>query len=1530
MRDDLGLTIKLKGDTNEFVDAAMRAVEKVRKMAEQKPLHLFAGKDDAEREVNRAKYVSRAVYAEQQKQISNLQKHNNNLVSEQKKLDFIVESMHTSHLAEIEQSEQASVDRRKKKYSLIADFVNKTLAQQHLYEHTHLLKEEAELKESLDRREAMWLRHMKSVANDRLNRPGVSEMKAPDSASRKRQLQAEYGVYYDDSGRPISRDAQSESARRQSASQFVASFEARSKKTAAMTEYERKQAAAAFLADSLRNKKQGDEHQALMDRITNAVARQRTASIIAAERHAASIRRLTKEESDARINSEKKVTDAVAKELAERAKIEERRTRETVRRMGSAAFRHGGSGFGPAIDPVARKAALRDAYGIDGGSLVAGGDPRGNAEELNSRMKERNDRIKAMFNRAGIKTYDPAASRAARAESVRRSTARGHEGSKMNSNIFQLQQVAEDFNAAGFRGASNNLAYLAAQLGGTAGVIALSGLAAVSLGQLAIAGGLIPDPFANATRSAERMNNTMRELAAASSEVELAMIKMSIAAGRSFGELMAKDGKSVTSTSSKVIESLRRTGGKGAPLDAVKRMIEGADDTKIEGMSRFMGMDLEEEMGSVSEAAIKKNTANERKKKLEAIEKKSVEATAAYWAKFGAAGRGDPALMEELDRTLEDRRKELAAMKEEYESSLNPAERKTLKDGAGWWTSAYDTELKGRRKESDAADDEYRVKSSKLDEARKRIRLESEAAAKSLIASEDIAAKRAVAAAVKADPAAMAAIRGTMMSVVKGRLAGATGRAEDNPGIGRARAFDTLGGAIKAAPDMARAEEFDRERKKTYEDILDAERELLRIAEQRIKNNEQEIEQKKKLVEQTMKESASSRDSFMGKGFDLLRNRGRFFMEKAGAPEWMIKQREMGLYKTQAGMLFGQAESAGKVGDHERRLKMLNELQDLQMEVAGSTDNLQLANASFSAAMKTQQLIEQTYAKKKAVTEAEISGLEKLNAATQTYVSQLQVAINAPKIDPVSQDALMKLQQMLALISAVKAGLGAGAAGVTIPGLPAPTPIVSPDGAGGMPKASGGYIKGRGGPTSDDIPARLSNGEYVLRAAAVSKIGRPVLDSMNASGSVPRFASGGSTSLFIDRIEGIREATHRMQWIKWKAEDRRKEAEHQYRLRAIRQNRYSQAGSFSVSNWYDGYGLGKKKPEESPLSVPPLAKSLTPTLPSAMPSYAGMDINIGINEERKQKARAAWLARQQRRAEIAQDKMRARMFRQPGAGADRQTVASRASYDAYLSRQTRLAEHQSAMAARAGAYRAGFANRRNQFNTIEGRKSRSYFGRRRAGYAVGGLVSRNAGIDIGGGVHALGEGYDFMGGVPTWQIEQQRQAQMSAEEFNRRAMADQAARRTKGSMFGAGWGNMYSGGFGGEMYRGGLSPWFRNGQRLNQGSSAGVTDFAGVPTGGYGWMGNTPSSIYSGGFSTRFANGGPVVRSGYEDAISKYAIGGFAQNRGFRQSSIASGGVNNYNARLGNVTINVGSTTDAYSMLGQTVSGQYARMSRKG
>jgi tape measure domain-containing protein len=57
--------------------------------------------------------------------------------------------------------------------------------------------------------------------------------------------------------------------------------------------------------------------------------------------------------------------------------------------------------------------------------------------------------------------------------------------------------------------------------------------------------------------------------------------------------------------------------------------------------------------------------------------------------------------------------------------------------------------------------------------------------------------------------------------------------------------------------------------------------------------------------------------------------------------------------------------------------------------------------------------------------------------------------------------------------------------------------------------ATGGHVRGPGSGTSDSIPALLSNGEYVIRAAAVRKLGKGYLDLINNGIPMRRFADGG-------------------------------------------------------------------------------------------------------------------------------------------------------------------------------------------------------------------------------------------------------------------------------------------------------------------------------------------------------------------------------------------------------------------------------------
>src|SRR5581483_2780665 len=61
---------------------------------------------------------------------------------------------------------------------------------------------------------------------------------------------------------------------------------------------------------------------------------------------------------------------------------------------------------------------------------------------------------------------------------------------------------------------------------------------------------------------------------------------------------------------------------------------------------------------------------------------------------------------------------------------------------------------------------------------------------------------------------------------------------------------------------------------------------------------------------------------------------------------------------------------------------------------------------------------------------------------------------------------------------------------------------------GGVGAAGGGLVTGGSRmPRADDIPARLSHGEYVVQASAVDKYGTGFLDSVNAM----HFADGGYT-----------------------------------------------------------------------------------------------------------------------------------------------------------------------------------------------------------------------------------------------------------------------------------------------------------------------------------------------------------------------------------------------------------------------------------
>jgi hypothetical protein len=112
-------------------------------------------------------------------------------------------------------------------------------------------------------------------------------------------------------------------------------------------------------------------------------------------------------------------------------------------------------------------------------------------------------------------------------------------------------------------------------------------------------------------------------------------------------------------------------------------------------------------------------------------------------------------------------------------------------------------------------------------------------------------------------------------------------------------------------------------------------------------------------------------------------------------------------------------------------------------------------------------------------------------------------------ISSLAQIAAQMVAQLI-LTKLLKSALGGFSSGGLVPGG-------SGGGGGGGGFADGGLIKGPGGPKSDSIPARVSAGEYIVKADAVSKFGVANLEAINRGLQIPsvehlalpKFSEGG-------------------------------------------------------------------------------------------------------------------------------------------------------------------------------------------------------------------------------------------------------------------------------------------------------------------------------------------------------------------------------------------------------------------------------------
>jgi tape measure domain-containing protein len=95
------------------------------------------------------------------------------------------------------------------------------------------------------------------------------------------------------------------------------------------------------------------------------------------------------------------------------------------------------------------------------------------------------------------------------------------------------------------------------------------------------------------------------------------------------------------------------------------------------------------------------------------------------------------------------------------------------------------------------------------------------------------------------------------------------------------------------------------------------------------------------------------------------------------------------------------------------------------------------------------------------------------------------------------------LEELAKSIDAASAQITSGAQQRTIAVTPSNNPL--PVDA----FATGGAVNGAGGPTDDKIPAMLSNGEFVMKASAVDKLGVGFMNRINAGMAPEGFANGG-------------------------------------------------------------------------------------------------------------------------------------------------------------------------------------------------------------------------------------------------------------------------------------------------------------------------------------------------------------------------------------------------------------------------------------
>lgn len=204
----------------------------------------------------------------------------------------------------------------------------------------------------------------------------------------------------------------------------------------------------------------------------------------------------------------------------------------------------------------------------------------------------------------------------------------------------------------------------------------------------------------------------------------------------------------------------------------------------------------------------------------------------------------------------------------------------------------------------------------------------------------------------------------------------------------------------------------------------------------------------------------------------------------------------------QANAATRQSGAAAAGGDAETALKLAERAKKLAEEAGQFADKVtddsraaslieQAGSAAAKAIEAAAKLADAQAANAKATADAQAQTLAQL----EERLKALQAAAASVPVKLETDEAQAQFEALRALFSQ----------GFTVP---LRTAANEPQGF-----ASGGLLRGPGSGTSDSLLARVSNGEFVQRAAAVEHYGVAFMERLNRL-QVPRFAAGG----LVDRV----------------------------------------------------------------------------------------------------------------------------------------------------------------------------------------------------------------------------------------------------------------------------------------------------------------------------------------------------------------------------------------------------------------------------